>query len=76
MNRRSMPVFKCRSHFPCVVAVRAVRGGREDGVFVMIAGPLPKRHKTRPLSLLWPAGPQMGPVSTVIWSFPASRTEI
>lgn len=50
MNRKSMSIFKCCSHFPCVVAVRAVRGSREDRVFVMIAGPLPKRHKTRPLS--------------------------
>lgn len=45
-----MSVFKCCSHFPCVVAVRAVRGGCEDRVFVMIAGLLPERHKTQPLS--------------------------
>ena len=46
MNRKSVPVFKCCSQFPCVVAVRAVRDGREDGAFVMIAGPLAKTHKS------------------------------
>ena len=46
MNRKSVSVFKCCSHFPCVVAVRAVKGSCEDGVFVMIVGPLAKTHKS------------------------------
>lgn len=46
MNRKSVSVFKCCSHFPCVVVVRAVRDDHKDGAFVVIVGPLAKTHKS------------------------------